>query len=268
MSADARTRLAVDELLAARRDRRRIASLSAAAMPADQEAAYRIQDASIADLLALAGGGAPAGWKIGCTNPTAQRQLGLDAPFRGRLLGPAIHRDGARVAADGFFMRQMEVEFAFRLADDLPADAAPFVRADLEAVIGSVMPALEIVDSRYADWTTIGALALIADNAAHGAWVQGPETAVGDWSKYDLSGHATALVINGEVRDRGSGGNVLGDPFNVLVWLANHLAASGHALARGDLVTTGTTTLVLPVEAGDSVRGDFGPLGQVGVSFV
>lgn len=264
---DPRTAAAVDELLGARHRRERLAALSEGAAPRDQDEAYRIQAASLPGILEQGGGGRAVGHKIGCTNVTAQQQLGLDAPFRGRLLEPTVYDSGARVPADLFFMRQMEVEFAFRIARDLPAEGAPFERADLEAVTGAVLPGLEIVDSRYRDWTTIGALALIADNAANGGWVGGEEIPVADWTALDLAAHETALVINGEVRDVGRGGNVLGHPFNVLVWLADRLARDGLSLRAGDIVTTGTTTLVLPAERGDRVIGDFGALGRVEVVF-
>src|SRR5690606_17314210 len=147
----------------ARRTRRQIAGLDPDG-PADQDEAYAIQAATHAGILALAGGGRRIGWKIGATNPQAQAQLGVDAPFHGALLSPFVHAAPAEVPADGFFMRVLEPEIAFRLGRDLPAGGAPYALAAVADAIDAALPAIEIADSRYQDWTRAGALLLIADN--------------------------------------------------------------------------------------------------------
>jgi 2-keto-4-pentenoate hydratase len=73
--------------------------------------------------------------------------------------------------------------------------------------------------------------------------------------------------INGARAATGSGGNVLGDPRNALVWLAEGLRRHGRTLRAGELVTTGTTTAPVPVGPGDEVRADFGELGEVEFRF-
>ena len=84
----------------------------------------------------------------------------------------------------------------------------------------------------------------------------------------ELSGHECSLVINGEERARGDGARALGDPLNVLVWLANHLARRGITLEAGEVVTTGTCTGLEHVYAGDVIVGDFGALGRVEVELM
>lgn len=253
-------------LLRARTERRRIpAPLPPGLAPETTAEAYAIQDASIPAILSYRGGGRVIGRKIGCTSRSAQEQLGVSGPFHGRLLSPYVFESPARVQADLFFMRVMEPEFAFRLARDLPADGAPYDAASVRPAIAAVLPALEIVDSRWTDWTTCGALHLIADNGSNGGWVCGPETT--DLSSIDFTSHATAISVNGELKQRGSAANVLGSPLNALAWLANELAAAGQPLRAGEYVSTGTTTIVVPVEAGDRVTADFGALGRVEVAF-
>jgi 2-keto-4-pentenoate hydratase len=253
-------------LLRARAERRRApAPLPARVAPETLAEAYAVQDASIPAILSYAGGGRPVGRKIGCTNPTAQAQLGIAAPFHGRLLSPYVWESPARVPAELFFMRILEPEFAFRLARDLPASGAPYTAESVRPAIAAVMPAREIVDSRWADWTTAGALHLIADNGSNGGWVRGAETA--DLSAVDFSSHATSISLNGELKQRGSAANVLGSPLNALAWLATELAGAGQALKAGDCVSTGTTTVVVPAEKGDVAVADFGALGLVELAF-
>jgi 2-keto-4-pentenoate hydratase len=254
-------------LLRARAERRRIpAPLPAKVAPEGLAGAYAIQEASIPAILSYAGGGRPVGRKVGCTNPTAQAQLGIASPFHGRLLSPYVWESPARVPAELFFMRILEPEFAFRLGRDLPAAGAPYTAETVRPAVAAVMPALEIVDSRWADWTTAGALHLIADNGSNGGWVRGPETT--DLGAVDFSNHATSISLNGELRHRGSAANVLGNPLNALAWLATELAGAGQALKAGDYVSTGTTTVVVPAEKGDEAVADFGALGRAALAFV
>ena len=66
-------------------------------------------------------------------------------------------QDPARIDASQFFMRVVEAEFAFRMARDLPPGSRPHMREEIADAIEGVIPAIEIVDSRFDDWTTIGA---------------------------------------------------------------------------------------------------------------
>jgi 2-keto-4-pentenoate hydratase len=247
-------------LAAAWRTGEAIASALAAGAPVDLDEAYAIQAASLAGI-----GGRPIGYKIGCTNESAQALLGVDAPFHGRLLSDYAHASPARLEAGALRIRILEPEIAFRLGSDLPAGGAPCDAASVRPAIAAVMGAIEVVDTRYLDWLTVGALNLVADNASAGHWVCGAESA--DVDAVDYQRHPVLLSLNGEVRERGVAGNALGSSLNALAWLANALARRGGMLRAGDLVTTGTCTKVIPAEKGDVASADFGPLGQVEVRF-
>jgi 2-keto-4-pentenoate hydratase len=107
----------------------------------------------------------------------------------------------------------------------------------------------------------MGAPALIADTACHGAWIHGP--LVTDWRGMDLAAQKVQLIINGQLKDEGSGAAVLGHPLNALTWLANALNARELGLKAGDRITTGVTTDIYLAGAGDLVEADFGPVGRV-----
>ena len=125
--------------------------------------------------------------------------------------------------------------------------------------------AIEVVDHRYEDWRLVGAPSLAADNAIHGAWVEGAP--VRDWRGLDLSRHAVNVLVNGQPWRVGSGANVLGNPLNVVAWLANELPRHGRVLRRGEKVSTGTTAEVYFANPGDRVTADFGELGKAEVAF-
>lgn len=232
--------------------------------PPTEAAAYKTQ-AELASLLLKHRGGKVAGYKIACTNQIAQQQLGVEGPFFGRLLSATNYKSGEQLKAGDFFMRVAEAEFAFRMGDDLPAARGPWSPEAVAAAVSGVMPGIEIVDSRFDEWTQVGTPSLIADNACHAAWVRGD--IVRDWKSIDLASTAVRLEVNGETKATGSGAAVLGNPLHALHWLANKLNEYGLGLQAGHFVTTGVTTDIYMVEAGDRVAADFGPVGRVEISF-
>lgn len=254
------------ELLAqARITHKRLRELPAPVRPKTPAEAYVVQDGLIDQLLAHYGGSV-IGYKVACTNVTAQRQLNVDAPFCGRLLSAFFFDSPARVDASKFFMRVVEAEFAFEMARDLPPAPTPRSRDEIAAAVKGVIPGIEIVDSRFDEWTTIGAPSLIADNACNAAWIKG--ALVSDWQDLDLAAQTVRVTVNGKVLREGRGSNVLGHPLNALEWLVNSLSARGLGLKAGQYVTTGVTTEVYMAERGDRITADFGPVGSVDLEFV
>ncbi len=242
----------------------RLAELPEAVRPKTPDEAYRCQDHLVQQLLDHYGG-VGIGYKIACTNVTAQRQLNVDGPFHGRMTSAFCFDSPARIAAGQFFMRVVEAEFAFLMARDLPPVSAERSNEEVAAAVGGVLPGIEIVDSRFDDWTTIGALSLIADNACHAAWVKG--SLQKDWRGLDLAAQTVRLTVNGNFHREGSGRAVLGHPLNALAWLANQLSSQGRGLKAGQYVTTGVTMEVYMGQRGDRITADFGPLGVVDLAF-
>jgi 2-keto-4-pentenoate hydratase len=251
---------ASDLLAHARTLMQRLPGLPAAVRPQTPEAAYAVQAELIPKLLAQLGGSA-IGYKIACTNEVAQRQLHVDGPFFGRLLSATTHEAPARIRSSEYFMRVMEAEFAFQMARDLPPLGTVRSREEVAGAVEGVMAGIEVVDSRFDSWTTVGTPSLIADNACHAAWIRGP--LVRDWRDLDLAAQKVRLIINGEVKGEGSGAAVLGHPLNALTWLANALNRRGMALRAGDCITTGVTTGIYLAGPGDRVVADFGTVGAV-----
>lgn len=252
-------------LAQARFNHKRLAELPGGLCPTKADEAYQVQDGLIDELLAHYDG-TVIGYKVACTNVTAQRQLHVDAPFSGRLLSAFFFDSPARVEADQFFMRVVEAEFAFQIGRDLPPASAPRSREEIAAAVKGVIPGIEIVDSRFDDWTTIGAPSLIADNACNAAWVKGG--LITDWQEIDLAAQMVQVTVNGKLLREGTGSNVLGHPLYALEWLVSNLSARGLGLKAGQYVTTGVTTEVYMAQRGDRITADFGPVGSVDLEFV
>jgi 2-keto-4-pentenoate hydratase len=206
------------------------------------------------------------GWKIAATSTAGQAHIHVDAPLAGRLLRERAHESGAEIPFGNNHMGVAEAEFAFRMATDLPPREAPYVSSEVLAVVASLHPAIEVPDSRYEDFTIVGAPQLIADNACAHDFVLG-SAAPTDWRAADLVSHAVSARVGGKLEREGRGANVLGDPREALTWLANELSSLRITLRAGQIVTTGTCVVPLPVGPGDHVVADFGRLGQVTVRF-
>lgn len=254
---------AADVLLAARRSGRPIDGLPEGLSPDGLDDAYAIQD----QLVRLMGRPV-VGWKIGCTSPEAQSVLGIHHPIAGRVFDGGLIDSPAALPAAEHVIRGVESEFAFRLAADLPAQAAPFGRDRVSAAVERLYPAIEIIDSAFAQavWVRIGSASVVADNSGHRALVLGHPS--DDWRDLDLAGAPVELRVNGELRDAGSGARVLGHPLDALAWLANDRARRGDGLKAGQIVTTGTCTGFHTLDPGDQAVADFGDLGQVAARFI
>ena len=253
---------AADELLDMRATHRIEVDLPDHLRPTSLADAYAIQQLVVAGLMSA--DGRRIGYKAACTSPIAQAALEVDAPLFGQLLSHTSSPSGSTLAARDVVHRVIESEFAFRVAADVTPTAGGHTIESIATFIDAVLPAIEVVDYHYVAWT-IGALQVAADNAIHGAWIYGAP--VDDWRAVDLVSSAVVARVNGEVVTTGSGAAVLGHPLTVMAWIADELPRFGLQLRAGDVVTTGVTTGVFEVAAGDEIDVTFDGIGAVSVRF-
>ena len=205
------------------------------------------------------------GWKIAATSAAGQAHINVDGPLAGRLLAEMVAEGGASLPFGANRMRVAEAEFAFRMGRDLPPRDAPYTVEEVVAAAASLHPAIEVPDSRFADFTRAGAPQLIADDACAHRFVLGPASGA-DWCGLDLAAHPVRGSVGGVVAE-GRGANALGDPRLALAWLANELSGLGVTLAAGQVVTTGTCVGPMPVSPGVEVAADLGILGRTTLRF-
>jgi 2-keto-4-pentenoate hydratase len=241
--------------------RQRMAQLPEAMRPRTREAGYAVQA-----LLERHTAFPLFGWKIAATSKAGQAHIAVDGPMAGRLLRERVRDNGGRVPFAGNHMRVAEAEFAFRMGADLPPRSRPYRADEVLAAVAALHPAIEVPDSRFEDFTVVGAAQLIADNACADYFVLGAAARV-PWRGLDLAGHRVSAEVVGRYAREGSGANVLGDPRVALTWLVNELSRIGVTLRAGEVVTTGTCMPSLELEMNDVVRVDFGVLGSVEVRF-
>ncbi|HUI62604.1 MAG TPA: 2-oxo-hepta-3-ene-1,7-dioic acid hydratase [Steroidobacteraceae bacterium] len=260
MMSDSDRSRAADILIAAEKQRKQAVQLSTTWPDITLEDAYAIQ--SLVQNRKMQAGRKLIGHKVGLTSKAMQRSSQIDEPDYGHLLDDMLLSDGARVTHANYCIPRVEIELAFLLGKALKG---PGIRlTDVLRATEYVIPALEIVDARVQNPRKI--FDTIADNGAAASIVTGgrPVTPL----EVDLRWVGGIMSVNGEIEETGLAAGVLGHPALGVAWLANKLGEHGVALEAGHLVLAGSFTRVVFAKRGDTIHGDFGPLGSVAVQFV
>jgi 2-keto-4-pentenoate hydratase len=248
-------------LYEARQSRRQIEPFTDADPDLGMADGYAVQQELVK--LLLADGDRIVGYKVGLTSKPMQKMIGVDTPDYGPVLGSTVYADGDAVPVSAFIQPKIEAEIAFVLGSPL---AGPGVSVlDARRAIAGMTAAVEIVDSRFADWR-IRLADTVADLASNGAVaissrivpLEGVETLIPR-----LIG--MVLTRQGDLVDTGAGAAALGDPVRVVAWLANTLGSMGAKLEAGHLVMTGALHAAVPMRAGDVFRAEFDRLGPLTV---
>jgi 2-keto-4-pentenoate hydratase len=250
-------------IAASRRNRSALKALPPEIAPKDEAEGYRVQRV-VHDLL-LPQTGSLVGYKIGCTSKVMQQYLDIPHPCGGGVFARGVHESGVRLRAADYVRVGVECEIAVRLARPLAAGQGAFTAGSVAGAIEAYLPAIEIVDDRYAQWETLGAPTLVADDFFAAGCVLG--AAVPRADAPDLLAAEGRALINGAEAGRGTGADVLGHPHHALAWLANHLADEGRGLHAGQIVLTGSLVKTVWLKAGDHVVMELAGLGKVEVGF-
>ena len=245
---------------------KKIAELPQNCAPQNKKEAYAIQDSLVQKYLLSDNKISVIGKKIGCTNKAAQKQININEPVYGNIFSNYSRKSSCVLSAEDFFTPFIEPEFSFKIKKEITFSKAPYSFDEVYQSIDSVLPSIEIVDSRFNDWTVIGINNLIADNAANAYWIYGEE--INNLDSFNFSDHLVTVYINDKIIDKGNANNVLDNPINSLTWLLNTLAIQNKPLPKDSYISTGTCTPALPINIGDNICADFGKLGKVNFNFI
>ena len=246
-----------EALYTARLRREAIAPLTTTAPSMDLLDAYKISEMNLRRRMSEENTKL-IGKKIGLTSREVQKQLGVDQPDFGYLVGNMNVALGEAVAMGSLLQPRVEGEVAFVLKRDLAGPG--LTAAQLIKATDFVLPCIEIIDSRVKDWK-IKVQDTVADNASSAAFVLGTQPR--RLGEHDLRMAGMLLRKNGEVESTGMGMACLDHPLNALLWLANTLGQYGEKLKAGEVILTGAYGPVVPVGAGDFVEVEIQGLGAV-----
>ncbi len=243
---------AVDLLLDARRTGTRLADLPEALRPSGLDEVYFVQDRMAYSY------GEIGGWKIGA--PTLEA-----TPVFAPMPSAWIVGSGSTISGPSWSWRGLEAEIAFLVGHDLPPRQQPYAREEVLAAMASCHPAVEVLETVFADTTAATGSSVAADMQMHGGFVYGP--AVQNWRAIDWSAEHVQLIVDGIVRVDRTGSNTSGDLLRLLPWLANEGAARTGGLRAGQWITTGSWTGNTLADQSSVVDVTFNTAGKVNLRF-
>lgn len=198
--------------------------------------------------------GRPVGYKAGLTNPAVQKRFNHDSPVWGVLYAPMLLKNGASVDAAFGARPLFEADMLVRVSDA----GINRARTPQEVLkhIDQVIPFIELPDLMVEAPPKLNGAAINAINVGARLGVLGDPIPVQRSTAFsDALRDFQAVVKGGGAElDRGKGSDVLGHPLNAVVWLVQDMAREGRALKKGDLVSLGSFSKLLPPKAGLAVE--------------
>ena len=202
-----------------------------------------------------------AGHKVALTTKASRQHLGVHEPCYGHILSGCVYPDGAAVSIGSLAAPHIEAETAFVLRDALRGPGLTPV--DVLRATQAVIPALELVDLKVPGG--IQATDVIIHNALHGGLITGAR--LYPLESLDLQYEGVTVEYNGQLHGSGTGFEVMGNPVNPVVWLANKLAEFGDWLRAGEIIISGSMVTPVAVKPGDYVKATYTRMGSVGAFF-
>lgn len=230
--------------------------------------AMKVQEKFVANLIKEYGG--PIGYKAGLTNPNVQKVFGVTHPVRGTLLAKMMLTSGAELPAVFGAVPMIEGDLCVRVGSD-SINQAKTVEEALKS-LDAVIPAMELPDMVFAKGVKFSGPAIAAINVGARYFIMGdpiPISATEEWQERLQNFSMILKDETGTGLADGRGSAILGHPLNVVLWIRDSLTAEGKALKKGDILSLGSLTKMIPPKAGSTIKGRYiglSPEGPVEIS--
>ncbi len=234
-------------------------------IPARLEQSYAIQDRAIALWERPV-----IGWKIGRLHPAKQAEHGTER-LAGPIFAPTFKPYAGPVTVPVFTggFAAVEAEFVFRIDHD--ADPAKLDYSEEEALrlIDAVFAGIEMAGSPLRTINALGPTVVASDFGNNFGLILGKRLAEFDSDATVATLGADAVKafkarseIDGKIVGEGGLFTMPDGPLKAIAWLAGHLAARGRPLIRGQFISSGASTGIHDILAGQSATVTFtGPYG-------
>jgi 2-keto-4-pentenoate hydratase len=227
--------------------------------PRSEEEAYAVQG-RLHGLLTSAGEGDLVGHKIGCTTEVMQQYLGIDNPCAGQLFSHRVFQGEGTFPQHRSGRLGVECEVAVILGSDIDPREDRFTRQDVGPAVAACCAAIEVVEDRYVDYTSLDTPTLIADDFFNSGAVLGP--LVDGFDVEALPTVNASMSVDSVEVGRGLGTQVMGHPLDALAWLATSCSSRGITLRAGEIVLLGSLVQTHWIAPGSTVEIANDQLGQ------
>src|SRR5258705_13666023 len=165
---------------------------------------------------------------MGLTSRSKMKQMGVETPIYGFLLDDFSVPSDSEVPVSGLIHPRIEPEIALFTNRVLQGPGCTI--ADALAAVDFAIPAIEVIDSRFADFK-FDLPSVVADNASSARYVVGGSAC--RLQDIDLRTLGVVVERNGAAVSFGAGAAVLGHPAWSLAMLANLLALREEVIPAG-----------------------------------
>ena len=195
------------------------------------------------------------GYKAGLTNPAVQKRFNHASPVRGTLFEKMLLKDGAEVPAAFGARPVFEADIVMEVKDAGINKA----KTPLEALqhISRIYPFIELPDLLVEDPSKITGPSLAYSNVGARLGVLGKPIEVKATPELvSALGNMTVKLVDqdGKELDTAKGSAILDQPLNAVLWLVKDLNGSGIALKKGDLLSLGSFSRLLPTKPGTGAK--------------
>ncbi|PKG23344.1 2-keto-4-pentenoate hydratase [Niallia nealsonii] len=198
-------------------------------------------------------------YKMGITSQAKMKQMNINVPIYGYIFDYMNAQDKDQIVMEDFIHPKVEAEIAFILGEDI--EGPGLTGEQVLEKTQWVLPALEIIDSRYENFR-FQLPDVIADNTSASRVIWGNQLFHPYDFAFDLIG--VSMTINGELRASGKSSAVLGNPANSVAMLANMLYEEEKGkIKKGSVILTGGITEAVLLKKGDHVITAYEGMGDV-----
>ncbi len=203
------------------------------------------------------------GYKAGLTNKKIQNKFNTNQPVLGSLLERMLLPSGTTVPAKFGAVPMLEGDLMVRVKSE-EINTAKTTEEALK-YLDAVIPFLELPDLMYAKELKLNKEMLVAINVGARLGITGtpiPLEATEEWQNKLSNIQVTIIDESGQELGQGNSKALLGDPLKVVLWIKYQLKSQGKNLKKGDLLSLGSITPLIPVKAGTTISALYIGLDQ------
>jgi 2-keto-4-pentenoate hydratase len=202
--------------------------------------------------------GKKIGYKAGLTNKVAQKKFGVSHPLSGVLLEKMLLNNGAIIPSNFGTRTILEGDLMVRVKNEEINQAK--TPAETLTYLDAVIPFVELPDLVYGQNVLPTASELVAINVGARLGVMGKPIIINSSEEWRDKLANIEIIIKDENNQPlavGNSRNLLGDPLKVVFWLKNSLNQQGIILKKGDLLSLGTITPMIPIKANMLITAEY-----------
>ncbi len=211
------------------------------------------------------------GWKIGRLAPEKQAEHGTER-LAGPIFAPTFKTyDGSAVILPIFTggFAAVEAEYVFRIAHDTDPAKTEYSEEEALRLIDGLFAGVEMAGSPLATINKLGPTVVASDFGNNFGLILSERLAefdsdstVNTLGPDAVKAYKARTEIDGQVVGEGGLFTMPGGPLKAIAWLAGHLAGRGRPLTKGQLISSGATTGIHDIAAGQTSRVFFSTEGR------